>query len=252
MVFHWNNVSLSRVCTRLLFILRILSFGKLLASPNHIWAGLNSVTELAKITDVPAAYVHPTSQQCTIPLATTEIAGLMSPSDKLKLQTMSYNWTDLGEANISRQEDYGNSSDTSARVSVNIASYCAQDLHACVLVRIEYNVDLDARASCSQTSRSATLSVSVRANGVILDEDSKTGQSINMSIQAKYNTIFTHFLVPTEARYSVYSDQSLSNKISDISIDEVNVSAQARITGSPNDRSVYASISGKVHFYAVL
>ena len=36
-----------------------------MAGSSKIWAGLSSVTELAKKSDVPAAYVHPSSKICT-------------------------------------------------------------------------------------------------------------------------------------------------------------------------------------------
>ena len=36
-----------------------------MAGSSKIWAGLNSVTELAKKSDVPAAYVHPSTKVCT-------------------------------------------------------------------------------------------------------------------------------------------------------------------------------------------
>lgn len=41
-----------------------LTKGSIVAGSSKIWAGLNSVTELAKKTDVPAPYVHPSSKVC--------------------------------------------------------------------------------------------------------------------------------------------------------------------------------------------
>lgn len=43
----------------------LLTKGSIVAGSSKIWAGLNSVTELAKRSDVPAAYVHPSTKVCT-------------------------------------------------------------------------------------------------------------------------------------------------------------------------------------------
>ena len=42
----------------------VLNKGSIVAGSSKIWAGLNAVTELAKKTDVPAAYVHPSTKVC--------------------------------------------------------------------------------------------------------------------------------------------------------------------------------------------
>ena len=52
--------------------------GTILSSPNHIWAGLSSVQELAKVTDILSQYTHPSTRQCTIPTASSTQDGLMS------------------------------------------------------------------------------------------------------------------------------------------------------------------------------
>ena len=64
---------------------------KTMDGTNHRFAWLSEVND--------AKYTHPKAQQCTIPLATTESAGLMSPADKQKISMISYNFVEVGRNN---------------------------------------------------------------------------------------------------------------------------------------------------------
>lgn len=176
----------------------------------------------------------------------------MSPSDKMKLSTMSYNWTDLEKATLDPQSDYTNYANSSVSAEIDVSKYCKTDLHSCGLVRVEFDVVLEVDGSCGPNPYgTTTLTASVTSCSVVLD--SKTQSSANgISINAIQNTIYTQFLIPTSSGYDVYSDQSLSEKVGETYSNEIVIRARGSISGRPPTCSMTASVSGDVHFYAVL
>ena len=170
----------------------------------------------------------------------------------MKLQTMSYNWTDLGKATLDYQRDYTDYGNSSVSARIDVSKYCKTDLHSCVLVRVEFDVVLEVDGSCGPNSDgTTTLTGSVISCTVVLDSKTKSSRS-GISIKVTQNTVYTQFLIPTSSGYDVYSDQSLSEKVGETYSNEIVLYVTGSIRGRPSICSMEASISGDVHFYAVL
>lgn len=243
--------------------LKILGAGKLVLGNNKAWFGSNKI-ELTKDT----VYTHPSTQQCEIPLATTETAGLMSPADKLKLGTMSYNWTDLGSKSwdLYGYKNGSYASDFNASDSYSISGDYTNDFHSSLLIRVEVSIT-SASASASTwpyyngptgTYAKVYPSVSLDICGVTYASNSaqsdgtSKGATASISISSKS---VTYYLLPTDGGgYDVFNSQSLDNKVGSIS-STIQIRMSANTGGSTSTVSSSTTKvegSGTVRVYVVL
>lgn len=200
--------------------------------------------------DTDTIYTHPTTQQCTIPLATTDTAGLMSPSDKLKLQTLSYNWVELGTKNINLSDSDDDSN--RASISYNISSQYGEDFHNSLMVRISLNIfSMRAYASATKANNSTpSASVAFEVCNIILAEDSEYGSTASANISI-LNEMRTRFLVPTDSGFDVYSNQQLSEKIGTCGINSLSIIVRASTSGGTSSHSQSVSLSADISVYVV-
>ena len=179
----------------------------------------------------------------------------MSPSDKLKLQTLSYNWVELGTKNINLS-DINDDRDLTS-VSYNISDQYGEDFHSSLMVRLSLNISL-MRADATATkgyNGTPSASVTFEVCNIILaeDEDRESGAALNTasaSISIS-NEMRTQFLVPTDSGFDIYSNQQLSEKIGTCDINSLSIIVRARTGGGTSNRRHSVALTADISAYVV-
>ena len=218
---------------------------------NHRFAWLSEVND--------AKYTHPKAQQCTIPLATTESAGLMSPADKQKISMISYNFVEVGRNNSINLQKSVDEYEGSLRLYIQFSEIApALQPQTNKITRIDVNVSAQVSGEAKYTSGSVSPS-NITADLYIAGYSADSASTPTSTRPQLSDTLYcnrTIYLASANGTLRAYSDDELSQILNN-SVEQNDLRIEVYVDhgyGGPIivDRELSATLTGSCVIYAVL
>ena len=224
---------------------------KTMDGTNHRFAWLSEVND--------AKYTHPKAQQCTIPLATTESAGLMSPADKQKISMISYNFVEVGRNNnINLQKNVDKYVD-GIRLSIQFSEIApALQPQTNKITRIDVNVSAQVSGEADYAAdyvNPSYISATLYIAGYSVDSV-RTSTSTRPQLSDALYCNRTIYLASANGTLRAYSDEELSQILNN-SVEQNDLRIEVHVDHGYGgsivvDRELSATLTGSCVIYAVL